>query len=232
LTRARSLCGPAKKPRPGDGTEDTVMDAPFHYLLRAISSSRYFRVMLRNRAIRLRREMEIKEFRVACGEFAGFGDMSRTEWERPGRALVPDGVPWASGMFAVRAHGGSMNLRSKIECGAYFIRMWLASRQHNWPPLVSCTPTPSAARSPNSSISMPRSEDELYAAMDWLLPQQARIEQTLAKRHLAEGAMVLYDLTSTYFEGRHCPLGQLGYPRDGNRPNSAAGNFSGSVKTD
>jgi transposase len=57
-------------------------------------------------------------------------------------------------------------------------------------------------------------EDELYQAMDWLLPQQARIEQALAKRHLAEGAMVLYDLTSTYFEGRHCPLGKLGHSRD------------------
>jgi transposase len=50
--------------------------------------------------------------------------------------------------------------------------------------------------------------------MDWLLPQQARIEQALAKRHLAEGALVLYDLTSTYFEGRHCPLAKLGHPRD------------------
>jgi transposase len=57
-------------------------------------------------------------------------------------------------------------------------------------------------------------EDELYQAMDWLLPQQARIEQALAKRHLAEGALVLYDLTSTYFEGRHCPLAKLGHPRD------------------
>jgi transposase len=57
-------------------------------------------------------------------------------------------------------------------------------------------------------------EDELYRAMDWLLPQQARIEQALAKRHLAEGALLLYDLTSTYFEGRHCPLGQLGHSRD------------------
>jgi transposase len=61
------------------------------------------------------------------------------------------------------------------------------------------------------------SEDELYAAMDWLLPSQERIEKALAKRHLTEGAMVLYDLTSTYFEGRHCPLGQLGHPRDGNK---------------
>ena len=58
------------------------------------------------------------------------------------------------------------------------------------------------------------SEDELYAAMDWLLPQQARIEQVLAKRHLAEESLVLYDLTSTYFEGRHCPLAKLGHSRD------------------
>ena len=58
-------------------------------------------------------------------------------------------------------------------------------------------------------------EDELYQAMDWLLPQQARIEDALAKRHLAEQSVVLYDLTSTYFEGRHCPLGKLGHSRDG-----------------
>lgn len=57
-------------------------------------------------------------------------------------------------------------------------------------------------------------EDQLYQAMDWLLPQQARIEKSLAKRHLAEGSLVLYDLTSTYFEGRHCPLGKLGHSRD------------------
>ncbi|HTF42537.1 MAG TPA: IS1634 family transposase [Terriglobales bacterium] len=57
-------------------------------------------------------------------------------------------------------------------------------------------------------------EDELYQAMDWVLPQQARIEQALAKRHFAEGSLVLYDLTSTYFEGRHCPLAKLGHPRD------------------
>jgi transposase len=57
-------------------------------------------------------------------------------------------------------------------------------------------------------------ETELYQAMDWLLPQQARIEQELAKRHLSHGGLVLYDLTSTYFEGRHCPLGRLGHSRD------------------
>jgi transposase len=58
-------------------------------------------------------------------------------------------------------------------------------------------------------------ESELYQAMDWLLPRQPRIEQELAKRQLSNGALVLYDLTSTYFEGRHCPLGKLGHSRDG-----------------
>jgi transposase len=60
-------------------------------------------------------------------------------------------------------------------------------------------------------------EDELYAAMDWLLPRQGRIEQQLAKRHLGEGTFVLYDVTSTYFEGRHCPLARLGHSRDGKK---------------
>jgi transposase len=58
-------------------------------------------------------------------------------------------------------------------------------------------------------------EDALYEAMDWLLARQERIEASLAKKHLSEGAMVLYDLTSTYIEGRTCPLAKLGYSRDG-----------------
>ena len=57
-------------------------------------------------------------------------------------------------------------------------------------------------------------ESELYSAMDWLLARQPRIEQELAKRELRDGAMALYDLTSTYFEGRHCPLARLGHSRD------------------
>lgn len=60
-------------------------------------------------------------------------------------------------------------------------------------------------------------EDDLYAAMDWLLKRQARIERSLAKRHLAEGALVLYDLTSAYLEGRKCPLAKRGHSRDGKR---------------
>lgn len=62
-------------------------------------------------------------------------------------------------------------------------------------------------------------EDDLYQAMDWLLPRQARIEQALAKRHLADGCLVLYDVTSTYFEGRRCPLARFGHSRDERRGN-------------
>ena len=60
-------------------------------------------------------------------------------------------------------------------------------------------------------------EDDLYAAMDWLLERQGTIERRLARRHLKDGALVLYDLTSVYLEGRRCELGQRGYSRDGRR---------------
>ncbi len=60
-------------------------------------------------------------------------------------------------------------------------------------------------------------EQELYETLDWLLGQQLRIEQALARRHLHDGTLVLYDVTSTYFEGRTCPLAKLGYSRDGKR---------------
>lgn len=58
------------------------------------------------------------------------------------------------------------------------------------------------------------SEQELYAALDWLLSRQSQIEQKLARRHLSDGTLVLYDVTSTYFEGRTCPLAQYGHSRD------------------
>jgi hypothetical protein len=58
-------------------------------------------------------------------------------------------------------------------------------------------------------------EDDLYAAMDWLIERQDRIEDLLAARHLHDGEMVLYDVSSSYFEGRTCPLAKLGYSRDG-----------------
>jgi Transposase DDE domain len=60
-------------------------------------------------------------------------------------------------------------------------------------------------------------EDELYRALDWLLVRQQRIEDRLARRHLREGELVLYDVSSSYFEGRHCPLAKRGYSRDGKR---------------
>jgi DDE family transposase len=60
-------------------------------------------------------------------------------------------------------------------------------------------------------------EDDLYAAMDWLLERQSQVEDRLAARHLVDGEMVLYDVSSSYFEGRTCPLAKLGYSRDGKR---------------
>jgi Transposase DDE domain len=58
-------------------------------------------------------------------------------------------------------------------------------------------------------------EDALYEAMDWLLARQGRAEQALARRHLTDGGLVLYDVTSTYFEGRKCPLAKFGHSREG-----------------
>jgi hypothetical protein len=60
-------------------------------------------------------------------------------------------------------------------------------------------------------------EDALYAAMDWLLERQEAIEKRVAKRHLKAGGLVLFDLTSSYFEGETCPLARIGYSRDGKR---------------
>jgi transposase len=60
-------------------------------------------------------------------------------------------------------------------------------------------------------------EMDLYAAMDWLLERQAGIQKKLASRHLSEGALALYDLSSSYFEGHCCPLAKIGYSRDGKR---------------
>jgi hypothetical protein len=60
-------------------------------------------------------------------------------------------------------------------------------------------------------------EDELYHALDWLLERQPTIEATLAKRHLTNGTLVLYDVSSSYMEGRCCPLARRGYSRDGKK---------------
>lgn len=60
-------------------------------------------------------------------------------------------------------------------------------------------------------------EDDLYAAMDWLLARQEAIQKKLAARHLSNGGLVLYDLSSSYFEGTACPLARLGHNRDGKK---------------
>jgi hypothetical protein len=60
-------------------------------------------------------------------------------------------------------------------------------------------------------------DDELYAALDWLLERQPAIETALAKRHLQNGTLVLYDVSSSYLEGRCCPLAKRGYNRDGKK---------------
>ncbi len=60
-------------------------------------------------------------------------------------------------------------------------------------------------------------EDDLYAAMDWLLPRQPALEAALAARHLGAPTLVLYDVTSVYFEGRNCPLAHFGHSRDGKK---------------
>jgi len=60
-------------------------------------------------------------------------------------------------------------------------------------------------------------EDDLYAAMDWLVDRQRHIENKLAARHLQDGGLALYDLSSSYFEGQTCPLATLGHSRDGKK---------------
>ena len=60
-------------------------------------------------------------------------------------------------------------------------------------------------------------ENELYGALDWLLARQRRIEKKLAARHLREGARVLFDVSSSSYHGRHCPLAVRGYNRDGEK---------------
>lgn len=60
-------------------------------------------------------------------------------------------------------------------------------------------------------------ENELYAAMDWLVARQGKIEDALATKHLTNGCLVLYDVSSSYLEGKHCPLARFGYSWDHRR---------------
>ena len=61
---------------------------------------------------------------------------------------------------------------------------------------------------------LPEPKPMARAALDWLLARQKRIEKKLAARHLAGGDTVLYDVSSSYYEGRHCPLAAFGHSRD------------------
>lgn len=61
------------------------------------------------------------------------------------------------------------------------------------------------------------SEDDLYHSMDWLLARQHRIENKLAKKHLQDGSLILYDVSSSYYTGTHCSLAKRGHDRDGKK---------------
>ena len=69
-------------------------------------------------------------------------------------------------------------------------------------------------------------ENDLYEALDWLGARQRRLAAKLAKRHLAEGATVLYDVSSSYDEGRHCPLAAFGHSREGKKGKPTSGGAS------
>src|SRR3989304_4513980 len=88
------------------------------------------------------------------------------------------------------------------------------SRRCVWP----CAGWGWTPRSPAAALGVGRAdEDDLAAAMDWLLARQPHIETKLAARHLNADSLVLYDLTSSYFEGVTCPLAALGHNRDGKK---------------
>jgi len=74
-----------------------------------------------------------------------------------------------------------------------------------------------AELSDNIEAAIQASAEDLYAAMDWLLQRQQRIQGKLARRHFAQGGVVLLDLSSSYFEGAACPLARYGHNRDGKK---------------
>jgi len=82
-------------------------------------------------------------------------------------------------------------------------------------------PPPRPPASARCSALGPVDEDELYAAIDWLGERQPAIEKALARKHLGNGTLVLYDVSSSYLEGRRCPLAKLGYSRDGKEGQAA-----------
>jgi transposase len=91
----------------------------------------------------------------------------------------------------------------------------LASRVTDAESKLATTRTWATTTLPDDRGLTDATEDDLYEAMDWLLERQEAIETRLAARHLHHEGLVLYDLSSSYFEGQTCPLAKLGYSRDG-----------------
>lgn len=145
-----------------------------------------------------------------------------------GERLAPVGEVFE--ITASRSHGHIQAVRSAMK--ALGVDQMLASRPSRERDLV-CAMIAARVVAPHTKLATTRwwqtttlaedlgvsdaSEDDLYAAMDWLLERQGAIERKLAKRHLEPGSLVLYDLTSSYFEGTRCPLARLGHNRDGKR---------------
>jgi transposase len=145
-----------------------------------------------------------------------------------GDALVPAGD--ALEISSSRQHGHIQAVRSAMK--ALGLDQLIASRPSRERDLV-CAMIAARVVAPHTKLATTRwwqtttlaedlgvsdaSEDDLYAAMDWLLERQGAIERKLAKRHLEPGSLVLYDLTSSYFEGTTCPLARLGHNRDGKK---------------
>ena len=139
-------------------------------------------------------------------------------------ALAP---PWARGCGA-RHHQGprpasparcSAQPHQRERCLATMVASRvLRSRPRSLRPCAhprcrQCDLHPGRRTRPRSGVQA----EDLYEAMDWLGERQARIERALAKRHLHNGTLVLYDVSSSYLEGRRCALGRIGYSRDGKK---------------
>src|SRR6266849_2727167 len=125
-------------------------------------------------------------------------------------------------VIASRLHGHVQGVRVAMQ--RLGIESLVASRRSRERDLV-CAMVAARIIAPHTKLATTRwwhtttlaEEDDLYTAMDWLLERQGAIEKKLAARHLGEGSLVLYDLSSSYFEGSTCPLAKLGHNRDGKK---------------
>ena len=112
---------------------------------------------------------------------------------------------------------GAGDDRSRDLVLALLVSRILSTPHPNSPPRARCRPPPPPRASANCLALGEVDEDELYAALDWLLERQPAIEATLAKRHLTHGTLARDDVSSSYMEGRCCPLARRGYSRDGKK---------------